>query len=60
MIVARRLTQTPTAAFLLEIVEVGMAEAGLLQYEHADDTSADFESYDAVAADRAATPSSAS
>ena len=30
------------------------AEAGLLQYEHADDTSADFESYDAVAADREA------
>jgi hypothetical protein len=30
------------------------AEAGLLEYEHADDTSADFESYDAVAADRAA------
>ena len=30
------------------------AEAGLLQYEHADDTSSDFEAYDAVAADRAA------
>ncbi|HMC39955.1 MAG TPA: ferritin-like domain-containing protein [Acidimicrobiales bacterium] len=30
------------------------AEAGLLEYEYADDTSADFESYDAVAADRAA------
>ena len=28
-------------------------EAGLLQYEHADDTSSDFEVYDAVAADRA-------
>ena len=28
------------------------AEAGLLQYEHADDTASDFESYDAVAADR--------
>jgi hypothetical protein len=30
------------------------AEAGLLQYEHADDTASDFETYDAVAADRAA------
>jgi hypothetical protein len=30
-------------------------EAGLLQFEHADDTASDFESYDAVAADRAAT-----
>jgi hypothetical protein len=30
------------------------AEAGLLQYEHADDTATDFEAYDAVAADRAA------
>jgi hypothetical protein len=30
------------------------AEAGLLQFEHADDTASDFESYDAVAADRAA------
>ena len=29
-------------------------EAGLLQFEHADDTASDFESYDAVAADRAA------
>ena len=29
-------------------------EAGLLEFEHADDTSAEFESYDAVAADRAA------
>jgi hypothetical protein len=29
------------------------AEAGLLQFEHADDTASDFESYDAVAADRA-------
>jgi hypothetical protein len=28
--------------------------AGLLQFEHADDTASDFESYDAVAADRAA------
>jgi hypothetical protein len=28
-------------------------EAGLLEWEHADDTSADFETYDAVAADRA-------
>jgi hypothetical protein len=27
-------------------------EAGLLQWEHADDTASDFESYDAVAADR--------
>ena len=31
-------------------------EAGLLEYEHADDTSSDFEAYDAVAADRAASP----
>jgi hypothetical protein len=30
------------------------SEAGLLEFEHADDTSTDFESYDAVAADRAA------
>jgi hypothetical protein len=30
------------------------AESGLLAYEHADDTSTDFASYDAVAADRAA------
>jgi hypothetical protein len=29
-------------------------EAGLLEFEHADDTASDFESYDAVAADRAA------
>jgi hypothetical protein len=29
-------------------------EAGLLQYEFAEDTASDFESYDAVAADRAA------
>jgi hypothetical protein len=29
------------------------AVAGLLEFEHADDTSADFEDYDAVAADRA-------
>jgi hypothetical protein len=29
-------------------------EAGLLQFEHAEDTATDFESYDAVAADRAA------
>ena len=29
-------------------------QAGLLQFEHADDTASDFESYDAVAADRAA------
>ncbi len=29
------------------------AEAGLLQFEHADDTASDFESYDAVAIDRA-------
>ncbi|MGH9056736.1 MAG: ferritin-like domain-containing protein [Acidimicrobiales bacterium] len=29
------------------------AEVGMLEFEHADDTSADFESYDAVAADRA-------
>ena len=28
-------------------------QAGLLAYEHADDTASDFESYDAVAADRA-------
>ncbi len=28
--------------------------AGLLQFEHADDTASDFEAYDAVAADRAA------
>ncbi|HEX6392937.1 MAG TPA: ferritin-like domain-containing protein [Acidimicrobiales bacterium] len=28
-------------------------EAGLLQFEHADDTASDFETYDAVAADRA-------
>jgi hypothetical protein len=27
-------------------------EAGLLEWEHADDTSSDFEAYDAVAADR--------
>ncbi|HWE54280.1 MAG TPA: ferritin-like domain-containing protein [Acidimicrobiales bacterium] len=33
------------------------AEAGLLQYEHADDTASDFEAYDAVAADRAAATS---
>ena len=32
-------------------------EAGLLQFEHADDTASDFEAYDAVAADRAAAPS---
>ena len=34
-------------------------EAGLLEFEFADDTATDFESYDAVAADRAAarTPS---
>ena len=31
-------------------------EAGLLEFEHADDTATDFESYDAVAADRAARP----
>jgi len=30
------------------------AEVGLLQFEHADDTATDFESYDAVARDRAA------
>ena len=30
------------------------AEAGLLEFEFADDTASDFESYDAVAADRAA------
>ena len=29
-------------------------EAGLLEFEHADDTASDFESYDAVAADRTA------
>jgi hypothetical protein len=29
------------------------AEAGLLHFEHADDTASDFESYDAVAMDRA-------
>jgi hypothetical protein len=29
-------------------------EAGLLEFEHADDTASDFEAYDAVAADRAA------
>jgi len=29
-------------------------EAGLLEYEFADDTSEDYSSYDAVAADRAA------
>jgi hypothetical protein len=29
-------------------------EAGLLEFEHADDTASDFEHYDAVAADRAA------
>ncbi len=28
------------------------AEAGLLEFEHADDTASEFESYDAVAADR--------
>jgi hypothetical protein len=28
-------------------------EAGLLEFEHADDTASDFESYDAVSADRA-------
>ena len=32
-------------------------EAGLLKFEHADDTASDFETYDAVAADRAASPS---
>ncbi|HEX4865931.1 MAG TPA: ferritin-like domain-containing protein, partial [Acidimicrobiales bacterium] len=32
-------------------------EAGLLQFEHADDTASDFETYNAVAADRAAAPS---
>jgi hypothetical protein len=31
------------------------AQAGLLQFEFAEDTASDFESYDAVAADRAAT-----
>ncbi|HUE58110.1 MAG TPA: hypothetical protein VMO88_00875, partial [Acidimicrobiales bacterium] len=31
-------------------------EAGLLKFEHADDTASDFETYDAVAADRAASP----
>jgi hypothetical protein len=31
-------------------------QAGLLEFEHADDTASDFESYDAVAADRAASP----
>jgi hypothetical protein len=35
------------------------AERGLLEFEHADDTSEDFESYDAVAADRAAAMSAA-
>jgi hypothetical protein len=30
------------------------AEAGLLEFEFADDTGSDYESYDAVAADRAA------
>jgi hypothetical protein len=30
------------------------AEAGLLQFEHADDTASDYETYDAVAQDRAA------
>jgi hypothetical protein len=34
-------------------------EAGLLAYEHADDTATDFESYDAVAADRAAASAAA-
>jgi hypothetical protein len=29
-------------------------EAGLLEFEFADDTASDYESYDAVAADRAA------
>jgi hypothetical protein len=33
------------------------AEAGLLEFEHADDTATDFEAYDAVAADRAAAAS---
>jgi hypothetical protein len=32
------------------------AEAGLLDFEFADDTGSDYESYDAVAADRAAAP----
>jgi hypothetical protein len=32
-------------------------EVGLLQFEFADDTGSDYESYDAVAQDRAATPS---
>jgi hypothetical protein len=32
----------------------GWGEAGLLEFEFADDTASDFESYDAVAADRAA------
>jgi hypothetical protein len=30
------------------------ADAGLLEFEFADDTGSDYESYDAVAADRAA------
>jgi hypothetical protein len=34
-------------------------EAGLLEFEHADDTASDFENYDAVAADRSAVRSSA-
>jgi hypothetical protein len=31
----------------------GWGEAGLLEFEHADDTASDFETYDAVSADRA-------
>jgi len=36
------------------------AEAGLLEFEWADDTGSDYENYDAVAADRAAAASAAS
>ncbi len=32
------------------------AEAGLLEFEFADDTASDFEAYDAVAADRSTAP----
>jgi hypothetical protein len=34
------------------------AEAGLLDFEFAEDTGSDYETYDAVAADRAAVPTS--
>jgi hypothetical protein len=35
-------------------------EAGLLEFEFADDTASDFETYDAVAADRQAAAAAAS